>query len=153
MGREPEHYTAGTQRLIIEYRSWKIMPLICYDLRFPFWCRNAWQGDAALFDLQIFIANWPAVRSSAWKKLLPARAIENVAYVAGLNRVGEDGHGMAHSGDSMVIDYMGEIISAARPFEEEIMEAQLSKEELLAFREKFPVLKDASAPIREERFP
>ena len=147
IGKEPLHYVGGSERLIIEYKGWKIMPLICYDLRFPVWCRNGMSGGEALFDLQLFVANWPAVRSAAWKKLLPARAIENQCFVAALNRVGEDGAGVAHSGDSVVLDYMGEVLASAPPFASSLLSCHLSKETLTAFRQQFPVLLDAD-PFR-----
>ena len=100
-GGEHEHYTAGTERLVFDYRGWKICPLVCYDLRFPEWSRNE---AADPFDLLIYVASWPEARASDWRTLLAARAIENQCYVAAVNRVGEDGNGLRYRGDSRVID-------------------------------------------------
>jgi omega-amidase len=99
---EQEHYTPGTRQLLVEWKGWKIMPLICYDLRFPVWSRNT-----LCYDLLIYVANWPERRAYPWNALLRARAIENQSYTAGVNRVGTDGNGVAHSGDSTVVDFMG----------------------------------------------
>jgi len=142
IGKESEFYTKGKERLIIEFRGWKIMPLICYDLRFPVWCRNGLSDGKPLFDLQLFLANWPALRSGAWKKLLPARAIENQCYVAGLNRVGNDVHGYAHSGDSAVYNFIGETIAEAPEFSENFIPSTLSLDALNKYRQQFPVLED-----------
>ena len=105
MAKEDEHYKAGKERIIIEYKGWRIFPLICYDLRFPIWSRNNLN-----YDLLIYIANWPERRSTPWKTLLKARAIENLSYVAGVNRIGKDGNGIEHSGDSALIDFKGDEI-------------------------------------------
>lgn len=137
MANEDKHYSAGTDRLIVEYKGWRIFPLICYDLRFPVWSRN--QDD---YDLLIYIANWPSVRREPWKALLPARAIENLCYVAGVNRVGEDGNGFPHSGDSMVIDPKGTCLF--HQADQEIVETlTLDAEALLKFRKRFPADRDA----------
>ena len=135
---EHEKYAAGDKDLIVNYKSWRIKLLICYDLRFPVWSRN--RND---YDILIYIANWPNVRSFPWKTLLLARAIENLSYVVGVNRVGEDGNRIAHSGDSMIIDFKGEIICNTKPFEETIETCTLSYEDLIKFRTKFPALGDA----------
>lgn len=95
MADEHLHYKAGNARVIVEWRGWRILPLVCYDLRFPVWSRNL--ND---YDLAIYVANWPAPRSLHWQALLTARAIENQAYVAGCNRVGSDGNGCHYRGDS-----------------------------------------------------
>lgn len=148
IGKEAQHYTAGNERLICHFRGWNIMPLICYDLRFPVWCRNSLtETGQALFDLQIFVANWPSIRSAAWKKLLAARAIENQCFVTGVNRVGQDGNGIAHSGDSVVHDFMGETLVSSPEYLEQVLCCSLDKTTLGAFREQFPVLKDAD-PFR-----
>lgn len=140
MAGEPQVYAAGTKREIVTWRGWRICPLICYDLRFPVWSRNV-QNE---YDLLLYVANWPAPRSTAWKSLLPARAVENCAYVAGVNRVGEDGHGHAYAGDSMVINYQGEVLIP--PTDEEYNPTvTLSYQELVSFRESFPVYLDADA--------
>lgn len=100
---EQHTYTAGNRHLLADLHGWKIMPLICYDLRFPVWSRNT-----VGYDLLLYVANWPSKRRTAWKQLLCARAIENQAYTIGVNRVGEDGNGYPHAGDSAVFDYAGE---------------------------------------------
>jgi omega-amidase len=144
---EEQHYTAGKERLMFEYKGWKICPLICYDLRFPAWCRNSRQSTVHSpqlenYDLLLFVANWPERRNTAWKTLLQARAIENQAYVIGVNRIGNDGNNVYHSGDSSVIDPMGDIVFSQSdlPF---IKTFTLSKERLLFLREKLPFLNDA----------
>ena len=98
---EDRHYTAGVRRLVVDYRGWRICPLVCFDLRFPEWSRN---DPAAPFDLLLYVASWPAARARDWRTLLAARAIENQCYVAAVNRVGEDGAGLSYRGDSRVID-------------------------------------------------
>lgn len=138
-GKEHEHYAPGKKRLIVEIRGWKICPLVCYDLRFPVWSRN----KNAEYDLLIYVANWPERRSYPWKTLLLARAIENQSYLAALNRVGEDGNKIAHSGDSAVIDPKGEIVSKIKPNEETIETVTLSYNNLAEFRKQFPVGMDA----------
>ncbi len=107
---EDEKYSAGNKRLIASVKGWRINLLICYDLRFPVWARQQSQEEGPEYDLLIYVANWPAKRAHAWKSLLPARAIENQSYVVGLNRVGEDGNGHYYSGDSLVIDPLGQTL-------------------------------------------
>ena len=138
MAREERVYSAGRDKLVVELHGWKICPFICYDLRFPVWLRNL--GNH--YDVAIFIANWPAKRSAHWRSLLVARAIENQAYVIGVNRIGEDGHGYAHSGDSMVLDPAGDILLHARNIEC-LQTIPLSYSRLQSIRESFPVWKDA----------
>ncbi len=140
MGKEHEHYTAGNSRLTIDYKGWKICPLICYDLRFPVWSRNTPQDP---YDLLIYVANWPEVRSFPWKHLLIARAIENQCYVAGVNRIGEDGNGISHSGDTVLLNPRGEAISETRAHEDRLETLTLSYQTLSDFRKAFPVLDDA----------
>jgi predicted amidohydrolase len=140
MSEEPRHYAAGNQRLIVEYEGWRICPLVCYDLRFPVWSRN--YGD--VYDLLLYVANWSASRINAWDALLPARAIENHCYAVGVNRCGEDGAGIAHSGHSQVVDYKGTVIATAGQSGNTLI-AALSLEKLNSFRVKFPVGKDADA--------
>lgn len=139
MANEDKHYTAGTQKLIVEYKGWKICPLVCYDLRFPVWSRNTKENR---FDLLIYVANWPEVRSYPWKHLLIARSIENQSYVVGVNRIGEDGKNISHSGDSLVINPRGEIISTIKPHEDKSEKVILSADYLLDFRKAFPVMED-----------
>lgn len=109
---ETEHYTAGTKKLIIEFKDWKICPVICYDLRFPVWLRN--KED---YDLMIVVANWPMARSGQWEHLLSARAIENQCYVAGVNRIGKDGNNFAYDGTSMVVNADGDTLTRTVGFE------------------------------------
>jgi len=131
-------YTPGTELITVDVKGWKIRPLICYDLRFPVWSRN--KSD---YDLLIYIANWPARRSFAWKALLTARAIENQTYVAGVNRIGADGNGIDHSGDSAVYDFFGEQISIITPNTQAWEQIRLNYSEMHEFRQKFPALNDA----------
>jgi omega-amidase len=138
MGNEHKHYTPGQERMIFQIRGWRIMPLICYDLRFPVWSRNT--GD---YDLLVYIANWPQTRRHEWKHLLIARAIENQSYVAGVNRIGSDGNGVTYAGDSLIIDAQGNILSKTEPFRESTDTVSLSFQKLNALRESFPVGKDA----------
>jgi predicted amidohydrolase len=139
MGNEPKHYNGGNKKLIIEYKGWKICPLVCYDLRFPVWSRNTKQQP---YDVLIYVANWPAARSYPWKQLLIARAIENQCFVLGVNRVGDDGNAISHSGDSMAMNARGEILTKIKPNEETIETVVLLKNELTDFRISFPVLND-----------
>jgi len=134
--KEQEHYTKGEQRLIIEWRDWTICPLVCYDLRFPVWSRNV--DD---YDLLIYMANWPAPRISHWDALLKARAIENLAYTAGVNIVGKDGNDYDYIGHSQVIDFAGkqQIFSAET---ETVLTIQLSKTALHTYRKRFNFLAD-----------
>src|SRR6476646_8851347 len=110
-GEEDKHYASGSERLIASVNGWKINLMVCYDLRFPVWSRqSSSENGEPEYDVLIYVANWPERRSKAWKTLLQARAIENQCYVIGVNRVGEDGSGIHYSGDSMIIDPMGEIL-------------------------------------------
>jgi predicted amidohydrolase len=111
--------------------------MICYDLRFPVWCRNDYKNGEFAFDLQVFVANWPKIRSQAWKTLLAARAVENQAYVAGVNRIGADGNGILHSGDSMVVDPWGTPLSKTLPNQESVETITLSGSKLQEYRKSF----------------
>jgi predicted amidohydrolase len=137
MAGEHKVYTAGNSHLIVSVNGWKLRTFICYDLRFPIWCRNI----ANQYDAAIYIANWPARRAHHWKLLLPARAVENQSYVIGVNRVGKDGNGIAHSGDSSIIAPTGEILfqKADAPC---IHTAVLSYEKVKEFRETFAAWQD-----------
>ena len=150
MANEHDHYRDGQSRLITELKGWRICPLICYDLRFPVWSRNAPGGKHAAYDLLIYVANWPAKRRSAWQALLKARAIENLAYLVGVNRVGEDGNGIAYSGDSTVLTYIGEeIVSGA--YQPLVANVTLDYEALSQYRASFPAHLDAdSFEVRSE---
>lgn len=151
MAGEHRYYQAGLKRLIIEYKGWKILPQVCYDLRFPVWSRNnAVTGDnddtvEQEYDLAIYVANWPQVRNHPWQVLLQARAIENLCYVAGVNRVGVDGNNLPYSGDSALIDFKGLTKTSAHPGEEIILTTYLDKQALLDFRNAFPAMNDADA--------
>ena len=142
MANEDDHYSAGQKKIIVELKGWKICPLICYDLRFPVWSRNKSSSE---FDMLIYVANWPEIRSCPWKTLLLARAIENQSYVVGLNRVGKDGNEIYHSGDSAVINAKGEIISKIKPHEESTETITLNYSELMEFRIAFPAMLDADS--------
>lgn len=141
---EDAQYTAGTKRLIASVKGWKINLQVCYDLRFPVWARQSpFSGEEGPeYDVLIYVANWPERRSHAWKTLLQARAIENQCYVIGVNRVGNDGNNIYHSGDSMVIDPMGEVLYTKNK-EEDVFTITLDKTHLQTVREKLPFLKDA----------
>lgn len=144
---EHERYAAGAGRLIVNYRGWKICPLVCYDLRFPVFSRNGY--DAATgesdYDLLIYVANWPAVRRYPWVQLAKARAIENLAYVAAVNRVGVDGNQHAYSGDSAVYDFKGQPLAETAADAVEVQTVAISLSGLQAFREHFPAMLDADA--------
>ncbi|WP_407351324.1 amidohydrolase [Luteimonas sp. R10] len=145
--REHERYSAGRDRLTVEWKGWRICPLVCYDLRFPVFARNRYdvEREGALdYDLQIYVANWPAARAYAWKTLLRARSIENLCYVAGLNRVGRDGNGIDYAGDSAVIDFLGHAVSESTD-EEVVTTTTLLAHELAAHRERFPAMLDGDA--------
>lgn len=137
MAGEHEHYTAGTERLIVELNGWRICPLVCYDLRFPVWSRGINE-----YDLLVYVANWPAARRSAWTTLLPARAVENQCYVAGVNRVGRDGNGIDYAGDSAAYDFLGNALadSGDKAGAETVT---LDHDALRRYREKFPAWRDA----------
>lgn len=135
-GGEHHRYTAGQDRVIVEWRDMRFLLLVCYDLRFPVWSRNHEEYDCALY-----VASWPTPRLAAWKSLLVARAIENQCYVCGVNRVGTD-PACHYSGGTAVIDAYGKTIAACTDGEEGIITTELNMEQLTAFRTKFPVLKD-----------
>lgn len=164
MANEHETFSSGNSRLIVEWKGWKICPLVCYDLRFPVWSRNKefkvqslkfkvdLQSDnkarnlehetlnpKPVFDLLIYVANWPEARKEPWSKLLEARAIENQVYVVGVNRVGLDGKEISYSGNSAVIDPKGNAISNITEHQNHIQTIELNRQELYDFREKFPV--------------
>ncbi len=138
---EDQHYTPGNRRLIAQIKGWKINLQICYDLRFPVWARQQ-SAEEPEYDLLLYVANWPERRAHAWKNLLAARAIENQCYVVGVNRVGNDGNGIYHSGDSLVIDPLGTILYQA-PEAASVYTITLDKEPLQTTRDRFPFWKDA----------
>ncbi len=133
---------SGNKRTIVDINGWKINLLVCYDLRFPVWARNTFKDGAYEYDAIIYVANWPSSRSHIWQTLLRARAIENQSYVVGVNRVGKDGIGTNHSGDSMVIDPIGNIISQLNPNEELVEVNNLSAQTLIDFRTSIPFCLD-----------
>jgi predicted amidohydrolase len=135
MGEENLHYSAGSEKLIVEYKGWRFCPLVCYDLRFPVWSRNTEN-----YDVLLYVANWPAPRHEVWKTLLQARAIENQSYCVGVNRVGKDGPGLDYHGDSCLIDAKGNARFLGDS--EQVTSFEISQEELHKFRKKFPVLND-----------
>ncbi len=136
LGDEDQYFTSGNIQKIIEYKDWKIFPLICYDLRFPEWIKNN-MG----YDLIINVANWPSVRAEHWKLFLKSRAVENQAYVFGLNRIGTDVKNRHYSGDSAIVNFNGELMSMAGEVET-ILTAKFSKSKLEKYRKSYPFLKD-----------
>ncbi|GGK75427.1 amidohydrolase [Amphritea balenae] len=138
MAGEHERYQPGSDRVIVNYNGWRILLQVCYDLRFPVFSRNC--ND---YDLALYVANWPAVRRQPWRKLLQARAIENLCYVAGVNRVGTDANGHDYSGDSMLVDYKGELLLDREPGLAFCETLSLSAADLADFKEKFPAWMDA----------
>lgn len=136
-GGEHERFTAGSERVVVEFRGVRILLEVCYDLRFPVWSRN--HGD---YDMILYVASWPTVRVNAWKSLLVARAIENQCYVAGVNRVGTDPTN-EYSGGSMIIDPYGRVVSSCEDGVEMSASAEIDMDTLEAFRKKFPVLNDS----------
>ena len=144
---EHERYAAGRERRTLEWRGWRICPLVCYDLRFPVFARNRYnveRENALDYDLLVFVANWPAARAYAWRTLLRARAIENLCYVAAVNRVGTDGNGLDYSGDSAVLDFLGHPASECGD-EEVVSTTTLLASELAAHRKRFPAMLDGDA--------
>ena len=138
MAGEHERYVAGDKRVVIDFKDWKILLTVCYDLRFPVFCRN--RQD---YDLMLCVANWPAARRAPWRTLLQARAIENLAYSVGVNRIGLDGKGLEYSGDSMLIDFKGEALIDL-PRDTDFIETQtISLAKLANFRDKFQAWRDA----------
>ena len=145
MANEHQRYASGDARLVVEYKGWRICPLVCYDLRFPVFSRNTFDRDVENrfdYDLLLYVANWPAARRHAWNSLLPARAIENLAYVAGVNRIGTDGNSIEYAGESVLLDFLGQPIAAGGT-NDEVMFGSLSAEALASFRAKFPAYMDA----------
>ena len=139
MGEEHRNFTPGEYRKIINWRGWNICGLVCYDLRFPVWSRNSTSDP---YDLLIYVANWPARRAHAWNTLLKARAIENQSYVIGVNRIGHDGHGINHQGDSVALDFLGEPVCMLGDIEQEKITV-LSQTSLKQYRHDFPAYMDA----------
>lgn len=138
MSGEHKYYDEGNHRVVVNYKDFRILLLVCYDLRFPVWSRN--RND---YDMILIVANFPEPRRYAWNTLLPARAIENQCYVVACNRVGVDGNGVNYTGDSQIIDPQGKIIALANPNEYQIVSANINIQEVINFRRSFPAHLDA----------
>jgi len=146
-GNEHLRYAAGSERLSVDWKGWRINPQVCYDLRFPVFCRNRFDVERPGeldFDLQIFVANWPSARAYPWRTLLRARAIENLCYVAAVNRIGVDGNDLHYAGDSAVIDFLGQPQVEVREVEQ-VVTSTISAAALAAHRARFPAMLDADA--------
>ncbi|WP_372936888.1 amidohydrolase [Seonamhaeicola sp.] len=137
LASENKIYTSGSERIIINYKGWNICPLICYDLRFPVWARNT-----VNYDVLLYVANWPKARVNAWDALLKARAIENMSYCIGVNRVGVDGIDIEYSGHSAVYDVLGNQITSINPSKEQIELITLKKEHIEKYRNALKFLND-----------
>jgi omega-amidase len=145
MANEQQRYAPGKDKIFIDYKGWRICPLVCYDLRFPVFSRNCFNRsvpNAYDYDVLIYVANWPSPRHFAWQSLLKARAIENLSYVVGVNRVGSDANGLDYLGGSTVLDFLGQTIVESG-MEAQIQTTTLSHAELSAYRQRFPVHLDA----------
>lgn len=144
MAREHERYAAGGPKLLVEWRGWRICPQVCYDLRFPVFARNVFDTAAGRFDydLILWVANWPAPRRYAWQTLLRARAIENLACVVGVNRVGVDGNELAYAGDSVALDALGQPVIELGA-QSQVATTRLDAAALCAHRQRFPAQLDA----------
>jgi len=138
MAGEDKNFSPGSERIIVELNGWKILPLICYDLRFPIWARNRRNE----YDLLIYVANWPQRRITHWNLLLQTRAVENQCYVTGVNRIGKDGNEINHTGESTAVDYLGNPLSTITN-KETTETITLSYSSLIHYRNKFPIWKDA----------
>jgi predicted amidohydrolase len=138
MGEEPQFYAPGKEKVIIPFNGWNIRPLICYDLRFPVWSRNV----KSEYDMLIYVTNWPEARNDAYLSLLKARAIENMCFVIGTNRIGTDGNNIKYCGNSIIFDPKGNSITNPKKDEEAILNGEISLKELRSFREKFPAFLD-----------
>ncbi|RVT44367.1 amidohydrolase [Rheinheimera sediminis] len=147
MGGEMQHYQAGSERVVVSYLGFRFCLQICYDLRFPVFARN--QQD---YDVLIYVANWPEPRRQVWRTLLQARAIENQAYVVGCNRIGVDGNALNYSGDSMVVNYLGQIQAELAPGQSGVISAELNLDDLQQFKQKFPAYLDADSFVLTPSF-
>ncbi len=141
MAKEDETYSYGSDRKTFNWKGWNILPLVCYDLRFPVWSRNKGDKNGLEYDLLIYVANWPAQRISAWDILLKARAIENLSYCIGVNRIGIDGNGIKYNGHTGIYDPKGNPIYFSE--KEESVTTVISGEELVSYRNKFPANMDS----------
>ena len=129
-GNEHLYFVPGSSKLIVEINGWRVCPLICYDLRFPVWAKNTYKDDIFEYDLLLYLANWPERRKQVWRSLLQARAIENLSYAIGINRIGNDGIGTTHSGNSMVYSPKGELMLEPEEHAESNSIVTLSMQEL-----------------------
>jgi len=143
LGKEDRHYSPGKSRLTVEHEGWNINLMCCYDLRFPAWCRNSMESGSPEYDLQIFMANWPDKRIEHWDILLKARAVENQSYVCGVNIVGDDGNGVAHSGHSGIYSGMGETVSLHAHNQIEVLTTEILARDLEFLRRSLSFLKDS----------
>ena len=134
---EDRQYTPGTNRIVIQFKGWRICPFICYDLRFPVWSRNTDN-----YDVLLFMANWPIPRIDAWDTLLKARAIENMSYCIGVNRIGEDENGYQYNGHTSAYNFLGEKVASTAEGKEDVLHCEISKTKLDEFRQKLNFLKD-----------
>lgn len=141
MGDESSHYKSGREKGIVEYMGWHIRLAVCYDLRFPVWLRNVDNE----YDLLLVVANWPESRQHVWNSLLVARALENQAFVCGVNRVGTDANGIVYAGGSVLINAYGAVVAETQNARVDSITAELNPDELKRFRERFPVWKDADS--------
>jgi len=139
MSDEPKYITPGKEIVTVDYAGWRMRLNICHDLRFPVWSRNRYENGQYEYDILINVASWAESRAHVWRMLLHARAIENLAYSIGVNRVGKDGDGVNYRGDSMIVDAKGTAVAMANPNEEQTVFVQLKKSTLTEFREKFSV--------------
>ena len=134
---EDRQYTPGTNRIVIQFKGWRICPFVCYDLRFPVWSRNTDN-----YDVLLFMANWPIPRIDAWDTLLKARAIENLSYCIGVNRIGEDENGYQYNGHTSAYNFLGEKVASTSEGKEDLLYCKISKTKLHEFRQKLNFLKD-----------
>jgi predicted amidohydrolase len=139
LSEEYKVISRGNKKVIVTVKGWKILPLVCYDLRFPVWSMNTYLNGEYEYDLLVYVANWPESRRHVWKSLLTARAIENQAYAAGVNRIGKDGQGTGHCGESLVSDPKGEILASAGQDASSTLLITLEKERLDRHRESFQI--------------
>lgn len=144
MANEDETFSSGKKLPVFHLKGWKFCPQVCYDLRFPVWSRNSWNEGNAGYDVVFYIASWPAARVSAWDSLLPARAVENLSYSIGVNRVGTDGNGIPYNGHSAAYDFKGEQMANLAE-SEDIQTVSFSADSLEEYRIKFPAWRDSDS--------
>jgi len=145
MANEHNYFTPGDEKIIIDYKGFKICPMVCYDLRFPVWSRNKIVDNEYAYDILLYVANWPERREFAWQQLLIARAVENLSFVVGVNRVGKDGFDIDYSGQSAIINMLGQKLTSLQSHKTAIETITINKTELQKYREQFPAHLDADA--------